>query len=322
MSRFASVLAVLFAVPALPAQGQAYPNRPIRMIIPQPAGGTMETNARALAEQIVPALGQQIVLDPRSGANGIIAGALFAKSQPDGYTLMFTSNSLLYNEIARKDVPFVASRDFAPVTAVAKSMGYLVLVHPQIQAKSVKDLVELSKRSGTRVNYGASGYGNSQHFVGELFNIVTGAKLMNVPYKGFGPLIIALIGNEIQVAFGAPPTTVAHVRQGRLRAVAYTGVERWSGLPDVPTVAESGYPDFTFEPAGHGIFAPAGTPQAIILRIQGEVAKAVHSPKLTAYFEAGGYVPIGSTPEAFRRLIDADMKKMRSIARQANITPQ
>jgi tripartite-type tricarboxylate transporter receptor subunit TctC len=292
------------------------------MILPQPPGGTMETNARALAEQMVPSLGQQIVLDPRSGANGIIAGSLLAKSQPDGYTLLFTSGSLLYNEIAKKEVPFVAARDFAPVTAVARSMGYIVLTNPQLPAKSVAELVELSKRSGARVNYGSSGYGNSQHFVGELFNITTGAKLTNVPYKGFGPLIIALIGNEIQVAFGAPPTTLPHIKQGRLRAIAYTGTQRWAGLPDMPTVAESGYPGFSFEPAGHGIFAPAGTPAAVILKFQGEVARAVHSPKLLKYFEAGGYIPMGSTPGEFRKLIDEDMKKMRAIARQANITPQ
>jgi tripartite-type tricarboxylate transporter receptor subunit TctC len=292
------------------------------MLLPQPPGGTMETNARALAEQIVPALGQQIVLDARGGANGIIAGAMLAKAQPDGYTLLYTSGSLLYNEIAHKEVPFVAARDFAPVTMVARSTGYLVLVNAQLPAKSLKDLVELSKRPGTQLHYGSSGYGNSQHFVGELFKLATGARLTNVPYKGFGPLIVALIGNEIQLAFGAPTTTLAHVKQGRLRALAYTGAQRWSGLPELPTVAESGCPDCAFEPAGHAIFAPAGTPREIVLRIQREVAKAVHGPKLEKFFEVGGYLPVGSTPEELKRLVDEDMTKMRAIARRANITPQ
>ena len=316
------ILIALAVLAAAPARADTYPARPIRMIIPQPPGGTMETNARALVEQMAPALGQQIVLDSRSGANGIIAGALLAKSTPDGYTLLYTSGSLLYNEIARKSVPFVAARDFAPVTLVAKSMGYIVLTNPQVPARSLKDFVELSRRGGSHLNYGSSGYGNSQHFVGELFKMATGAKLTNVGYKGFGPLVIALMGNEIQLAFGAPPTTAPHVRQGRLRALAYTGQSRWKGLPDVATVMESGYPDFWFEPAGHGIFAPAGTPREIILKFQGEVAKAVHAPKLAKFFDIGGYIPLGTSPGEFRKAIDEDMAKMREIAKKAGITPQ
>ena len=319
--RLTFLAAAAIAVLTTAVHGMDYPSRPIRMIIPQPPGGTMETNARAVAEQMVPSLGQQIVLDSRSGANGIIAGSILAKAPADGYTMLYTSGSLLYNEIARKSVPFVVSRDFTPVTLVAKSMGYIVLTNPQVPAKSIRELVELSKRSGANLNYGSSGYGNSQHFVGELLKMTTGANLTNVGYKGFGPLIIALMGNEIQLAFGAPPTTAPHVRQGRLRALAYTGQQRWKGLPDVPTVMEAGYANFWFEPAGHGIFAPVGTPREVILKFQGEVKKAVHSPRLTKFFDVGGYIPLGTTPEEFSRLIDEDMTKMREIARQANIKP-
>lgn len=317
-----SVAAVCAVAAAVPSWSQSYPNRPIRVLIPQPAGGTMDTNARALSEQIVPLLGQQIVIDNRSGANGLIAGSLLKSAPPDGYTYLYTSGSLLYNEITNKNVPFIVMRDFAPVTVVARSTGYLVLTNPQVPAQSIKELIELSKSGRMRLHYGSGGHGNSQHFVGELFNLMSGASLAHVPYKGFAPIIVALLGNEVQIAFGAPVTVLKHVQDGRLRALAYTGEKRWSVLPQLPTVSEAGIPGFAFEPAGHGIFAPANTPRAVMLKLQEAVAKAVHAPRLKTYFEAGGYVPMGSTPEEFRRVLEDDMKKMRDIARRANILPQ
>ncbi len=316
------VVMVLALLALSSAWAQDYPTRPIRMLIPQPAGGTMDSNARAISDPMVAEFGQQIVIDNRSGANGIVAGQLLKNAPPDGYTLLYTSGSLLYNEIVSVKVPFAALQDFEPVTTVARSQGYLVLVHPSVAAKSMRELVDLGKSGKARLHYGSGGHGNSQHFVGELLNIMSGASLVHVPYKGFAPLIIALMGNEIQVAFGAPVTVLKHVQDGRLRALAYTGEKRWSAMPNLPTVSEAGVPGFWFEPAGHGIFAPKGTPRPIILKFQQTVAKVVKSPKLLAYFDAGGYVTVGSTPEEFRKFLAEDLQKMREIARKANIKPQ
>lgn len=320
MKRAAIGVALICTVLAVAAWGQGYPNRPIRMIIPQPAGGTMDTNARALAEPLSRELGQNIVIDNRSGANGIIAGEMLAKAPPDGYTLLFTSGSLLYNGVINKKVPFDALRDFAPITQMAQTFGYLVLVNPQIGVASIRELVDLSKRRP--VNFGSGGIGNSQHFLGELINIRAGAKLVHVPYKGLAPLISAVISNEIQVGFATPLTVIQHVRTNRLRALAYTGAKRWQDMPELPTMAEAGVPDCVFEPGGHGIYAPAATPPAIVSQIQVAIAKAVRTPKMLEHLSRGGYVPVGSTPAEFRRYLDADLKRIAEIARLAKIEAQ
>jgi tripartite-type tricarboxylate transporter receptor subunit TctC len=311
-------LLCLFAVST--AWGQAYPTRPIRMIIPQPAGGTMDTNARALSEPLARELGQNIVIDNRSGANGIIAGEMLAKAPADGYTLLFTSSSLIYNQVINKKVPFDALRDFAPITQMAQTFGYLVLVNPSLGVTNMRELADLSKKR--QVAYGSGGVGNSQHFLGELINIRSGAKLVHVPYKGLAPLIAAVISNEVQVGLATPLTVNQHIKSGRLRAVAYTGDKRYPSMPELPTMAEAGVPDCVFEPGGHGIYAPAATPVAIINRIQTAVHTAVRTPKLLEHLANGGYVPVGNTPAEFRRYLETDLKRIAEIARLAKIEVQ
>ena len=318
----ALVFALLASFIACFAWGQNYPTRPIRMIVPQPAGGTMDTNARALSEFLERALGQNIVIDNRAGANGIIAGETVAKSAPDGHTLLYTSNSFINNQIMYKKLPFDVMRDFAPITNVGNLPGYLVLVNAQLPAQSMKELIELSKSVRDPVRFGSGGIGNSQHLLGELINARSGARLMHVPYKGFAPMITALLGNEVQVAFGAPTTVIQHIKSGRVRVLAITSVKRWSGMPEVPTVAEAGIPGFAFEAAWHGMFAPAATPKAIVARLQQEVAKAIAIPKMRQLLEAGGYVPVGDTPAEFRKFLEADLKKIAEIARIANVQPE
>lgn len=319
MKRIAAALstAVLCFAAAGVAWGQAYPNRPIRMIIPQPAGGSMDTNARALSEPLSRELGQNIVIDNRSGANGIIAGEILAKAPADGYTLLFTSSSLIYNQVINKHTPFDALRDFIPITQMAQTFGYFVLTNPQTGVTTIRELVELSKKRA--VHYGSGGIGNSQHFLGELINIRSGAKLVHVPYKGLAPLIGAVISNEIQVGLATPLTVMAHIKSGRLRALAYTGDKRWPGMPELPTMAEAGVPDCVFEPGGHGIYAPAGTPAAVINQIHAAVVRSIKTPKMHDYLATGGYVAIGSTPAEFRRYLEADLKRIGEIARLAKI---
>jgi tripartite-type tricarboxylate transporter receptor subunit TctC len=316
----ALILSWLAWVPAGVSWGQAYPARPIRLMIPQPAGGTMDTLARATTGQMVESLGQSIVIDNRSGANGIIAGETLARAAPDGYTLLYTSASLANNQLVHKKAPFDVLKDFAPVTLANTLPGYLIIVNAQSPARSVRDLVELSKT--TRVHFGSSGTGNSQHLLGELINARTGARLVHVPYKGFALIINAVLGNEIQVVFGSPTTVVSHIKAGRLRAVAYTGAQRLSAMPDLPTVSESGIPGMVYEASWHGIFAPAATPRTIVLRFQAEVAKAMQAPRLNQYIIESGHAPIGSTPEEFRTFLVGYLKDTAEQLRIAKVEPQ
>lgn len=317
---FTIVLVLLCSVAAAPSWSQLYPSRPIRMMIPQPPGGTMDTLARALSIPLVQALGQNIVIDNRTGANGIIAGETLAKATPDGYTLLYTSASLANNQLVLKKPPFDVLKDFAPVTLANTLPGYLIIVNAQSPARSVKDLVELSKIQ--RVHYGSSGTGNSQHLLGELINMRTGARMVHVPYKGFALIVNAVLGNEIQVVFGSPTTVIAHIKSGRLRAVAYTGEKRLTGMPDVPTVSESGIPGMVYEASWHGIFAPAATPRPVILRFQVEVAKALQTARLKQFITDSGHVPGGNTAEEFRKFLVRYLKDTAEQLRVAKVEPQ
>ena len=320
MLRPTIALALLAGIVASPSWSQPYPNRPIRMMIPQPPGGTMDTMARALAEPLVRELGQNIVIDNRSGANGIIAGETLTRAAPDGYTLLYTSASLANNQLVHKKPPFDVLKDFAPVTLANTLPGYLIIVNAQSPARSVRDLVELSKT--TRVHYGSSGVGNSQHLLGELINARTGARMVHVPYKGFALIVNAVLGNEIQLLFGSPTTVIAHIKAGRLRAVAYTGAQRLSAMPELPTVSESDIPGMVYEASWHGIFAPAATPRAVILRFQAEVAKAMRAPRLNQYITDSGHAPIGGTPEEFRKFLVRYLKDTAEQLRIAKVEKQ
>jgi tripartite-type tricarboxylate transporter receptor subunit TctC len=302
------------------ALAQEFPARPIRMMIPQPAGGTMDTIARAVSTIVVESVGHNIVIDNRSGANGIIAGETLARAAPDGYTLLYTSASLANNELVMKSPTFHVLKDFAPVTQVTTLPGYLIVVNNQLPAKSLKDLLELSKRQP--VHFGSSGQGNSQHLLGELINARTGSKMVHVPYKGFALIVNAVLGNEIQVLFGAPTTVVQHIKAGRLRALAYTGEKRWAGMPDLPTVSEAGIKGMIYEASWHGIFAPAATPRPILGKIQSDYRKAVHSPRLTQFFIESGHLAIGSTPEEFRKYVAGYLKDTAEELRIAKVEKQ
>lgn len=313
-------LSWLACVPAGVSWSQSYPDRPIRMMIPQPPGGTMDTMARALAEPLVRELGQNIVIDNRGGANGIIAGETLARAAPDGYTLLYTSASLANNQLVIRKPPFDVLKDFAPVTLANTLPGYLIIVNAQSPAKTVKDLVELSKTA--RIHYGSSGAGNSQHLLGELINARTGARMVHVPYKGFALIVNAVLGNEIQVLFGSPTTVVAHIKAGRLRAVAYTGAQRLSGMPEVPTMPESGIPGMVYEASWHGIFAPAATPRPVVLRFQSGVAKSLQTPRLNQYITESGHAPGGGTPEEFRKFLVRYLEDTAEQLRIAGVKPE
>ena len=303
------------------AYGQTYPTRPVRVVVPQPAGGNMDANARALVIFLEQAFGQNFVVDNRSGANGIIAAEMVARAAPDGHTILYTSNSFINNQLAQKKLPYHVINDFSPVTQVATMPGYLVLVNAQVPAKSLKDLIEFSKAPSSNIKFGSGGIGNSQHLLGEFMNARSGSKLFHVPYKGFAPMITGLMSNEIQVAFAAPTVVMQQIKSGRLRALAYSAGKRWVGMPDLPTMGEV-IPGFVYEAAWHGVFAPAALPNAVVSRLHAEIAKAVQLPKMRDYLESGGYFPLASTPDDFRRFLVSDLKTLTELFRLANIKPE
>ena len=303
------------------AHAQQYPTRPVRAVVPQAPGGTMDTLMRALGEQLTRQMGQPFVVDNRGGANGIIGGEIVAKAPADGYTLLYTSNSLANNQLVYDKPPFDVLRDFTPITQTMKSQGYYVVIHPQVPAQSLKELIELSRGGKTQIHYGSGGVGNSQHLLGELINKRAGAKLVHVPYKGLAPAIAAVLGGEIQMVFSSPLTVAPHIKAGRLRALATSGSKRWQGMPEVPTIAEAGIAGFVYDPGWHGMFAPAGLGAALATRLHSEVAKALLTQKMRDTLELGGQAAVGSSPAEFRRYLEAYLKEMAVLSKETGVKP-
>ena len=312
-------IAVVWAAPvrAAPVTSAAdYPNRPIRMVAGFPAGGTIDGLARTIASQVESQLGRNIVVDNRSGANGMIAAEIVVRAPPDGYTLLFSPPALIINQIIAKP-PYDVLRDLIPVANTALGEGSLVVVHPSVPVKTVQELIALAKTKP--LTYGTPGIGNTQHLATEMFNMQAGTKLVHVPYKGIAPAVTAVVSGEVHLLFGPPAIIVQHVKAGRLRVVGFTGEKRWPFMPEVPTVAESGLPGFKTSGAWQGIFLPARAPAEIVARLHTELAKALQVPKVRDFIRLAGYEPDGSGSAAFRKVIEADFRRYGEIVRAANI---
>lgn len=304
------------------AWGQAYPSRPVRVVVPFPPGGNVDVFARVLYQQVEKELGQVIVIDNRGGANGMLGADIVSKATPDGYILLNTSFAFAVNPSIVKKMPFDVVQDFAPVTDVALGTGYLMVANSQFPAKTVKELIALAKEQPGKIRYSTAGIGNGQHLAGALFAEKAGIDMLHVPYKGGGPAVIAVVGGEVQIHYPAPAVGIPHVKAGRLRGLGFTGNKRLTSLPDVPTIAEAALPGFFADAGWHGVFAPAKTPPAVVKKVQEAIRNALQVPHVRDHFISNGYDPQGHSPAEWGKLFRADLKRYAEITRIAKIEPQ
>jgi len=308
-----------FAV-ILPAHAQRapYPDRPIRLIVPFPPGGGNDILARAVSQRLAQPLGQQVVVDNRGGAGGMLGGQIAATADPDGYTLFLGSmGSLAHNPALRPNNPYDPPRDFAAVSMLATS-AFLLAVHPAVAAKSVQELLALARARPGTLNYASAGAGSSLHMTGELFKHATGVNIVHVPYKGTGPALVDLLAGQVQMIFSTMPPVLPHVKTGKLRALGVTTATRAKAAPDVPTIAESGVRGFEVQ-NWQGIVVPKKTPGALVERLNAEILKVLAAPAMIEVLSAQGLDPAGGTPAQFDKLIREEIVKWRKLVQAAGI---
>jgi tripartite-type tricarboxylate transporter receptor subunit TctC len=308
-----SAIALSFAIVAA-ANAAAYPDKPIRMLVGFAAGGGTDTTARAIGGPLSDALGQQIIVDNRPGAAGNIAADITAHSVPDGYTiLMGTIAALAINPSLYEKLPFDPIKDFEPISLAVSSMNVLV-VHPSVAAKNVKELIALAKAQPGKLTYGSSGVGGAGHLAGVLFDQLAGTKMIHVPYKGGAPAMIALVSGEVNLVFATAETAVPQVKAGKIRALGVTTAKRSALLPDLPTIAEGGLPGYEAN-NWYGLLAPAKTPAAIIERLNREVVKVLNMPKVKEQLFRSGLDASPSTPKEFSAYIKSEMAKWSKVVK-------
>lgn len=312
--------AALLTAAASDAWGQSFPNRPVRMLIGFSAGGGADTIARSVAPRLSEGLGQQIVIENRPGANGIIAADLAARAAPDGHTLLVAPGNYAFAPAMIAKLPFDMTTAFAPVSMLAVT-PLVVVVHPSLPVRTIKELVDLARRQPGRLTYASGGIGGSGHLATELFRSLTGVDVVHVPYKGTGAAIADLLGGQVPLCFCTLPSVFAQTKSGRLRAVAVTTRKRSASAPDLPTIAESGVPGYEMG-QWYGLLAPNGTPAAIVDRLNAEAGKALQHPELRRRFLAEGAEPAHGTPAEFGAFFQAEIAQWVRVAKQAGITPQ
>jgi tripartite-type tricarboxylate transporter receptor subunit TctC len=317
--RLSTLLRALLLLCATQALAQDYPSKPIHIIVPFPPGGSTDVIGRRLAEKFQASLGQPVLVENKPGAGGAVGSEQAAKSPADGYTLLIGvtgSNAVSYS--LNPKLPY-QPKDFDPVSLVV-SAPLTIVVNLSVPAKTLKELVALDQaQKQSPLNHGTPGNGTSMHLTAEMFNLAAGTKFVHVPYKGTAGALNDLMGGQIQMMFGDFLVTLPQVKAGRIRALAVTSLLRHPLLPDVPTVAESGYPGFEAL-SWQGMFAPAGTPPAILAKLNAELVKAVNAPDMKEYFASQGFFVGGNSPAEFRAFVDKEIPKWARIVKAANVT--
>ena len=314
---FASVLVLWLLALAPQALAQAYPNKPIRLIVPDAPGGSPDILGRLLAQKMSDSMGQQVVVDNKPGAAGMLAAEQAARAAPDGYNLFMSTTSVwAILPSVKKNLPYDATNGFMPITRIATASNVMV-VNPSIAARNVPELVKLAKASPGAINYASAGIATPAHLAGEMFNLLADVKMTHVPYKGAGPALLDVIAGQVQVIITSPIAAGAHITNGKVRALATTGAQRNPGLPDLPTVAEavSGYEISQ----SWGIMTPAGTPAAIVRQLNAEIIKAISQPDIRERISKLGASPVTETPEEFAAFIAAERKRLGDVITKTGI---
>ena len=316
----AAMLALLSA--GALAQGDAgYPTRPIRMIAPSSAGGPVDVIARMVSQGLGEVMGQQVVVDNRAGAAGLIGSETVATASPDGYTLLFGFSGplVIVPHLSGGKTPYNSLRDFTPVTLAAQA-PYVLIVHPSLPVSSVKELVALAKSRPGKLNFGSGGNGTGIHLAGELLKLNAGINIVHVPYKGAGPAQTALLANEVDMLFNGVAPALPHVKSGKLKAIAVGGAKRTPLLPEIPTVAESG---LDFNTTGwYGILGPRALPRPIVMKLQNATAKAINTPTLKDQLTRQAFEGVASSPEDFGKLIREEWTKWERVIKAAGLKGQ
>jgi tripartite-type tricarboxylate transporter receptor subunit TctC len=308
---------VMLAAVAAGASAQDYPTRPIRLIVPDATGGSPDQLSRLLAQKLSTSLGQQVVVDNRPGAAGVLAADMAAKSPADGYTLLLTTTSI-YAILPhlKKSLPYDPVKGFIPISRIATASNVMV-VNVSVPAKSVAELVQLAKDKPGTLNYASAGVGTPAHLAGEMLNLLSGIKLTHIPYKGAGPALLDVIAGNAHLMITSPIAAGAHMSGGRVRALATTGAERNPGLPDLPTIADA-VPGYEISQSW-GIAAPAGTPLPIVQRLSEEIAKAMNEPDVKERVLKTGAVPIGDSPAAFEAFMAKERARLGDVISKTGI---
>jgi tripartite-type tricarboxylate transporter receptor subunit TctC len=314
--RSIAFLLLAFVAIGFEAPAQSYPSKPIRLIVAFPPGGGIDTTARVLAKKLAEHTGQQVVVDNRAGAGGIIGSELVAKSAPDGYTLFMASSSHVLTPSIYPRLPFDPVKDFTAITLVARSPSVLV-VHLSVPAKSVKELIALAKANPGKLNFSSAGSGSS-HLAGERFKMMAGVDLLHVPYKGTAPAVVALLGGEVDLMFGNLASVLAHVKAAKLRALGVASLKRNAIMPDVPTIAEAGVPGFEAG-AWYGVLAPAGLSRELVDTLHRMIVRAVEAPDVKEILHRDGYEAVGNRPDEFGAYIPAEIKKWAAVIKGAGV---
>lgn len=318
-----SAIALFLALAALSAPcalAQNYPAHAIRLVIPSSPGGGSDILGRILAQKLGEALRQQVVVDNRAGASGVIGVDIVAKSAPDGYTLVLTQASLAINPSMIKKMPYDAVRDFAPISVLMVA-PFVLAVHPSVPAKTVREMIALAKAKPGRLVIGSAGLGTSPHLAGELFKLMAGVDMPQVLFKGSGPGVISLLSGEIAAMFPSTVTVIPYIKSAKLRALGVTSLTRVQAMPDVPSIAEAGLPGYEAT-QWYGVLAPAGTPRPVIDRLNQEINRLLRTPEMKERLTAEGAEAAGNTPEEFASLIQSDTEKWAKVIKAAGIKPE